>query len=332
MKVVITGGGGFLGQHLAQTLLVEGVIVREESAHPIEQLVLFDRDFAERPDPVLDDPRAEMVRGSVTDAAALAKTVEGADVVFHLAAIVSSQAEADFDLGMEVNVDGSRALLEACRAAGRRPRVVFTSSVAVFGPVQGEGRLPVDPRSSYGAEKAIGELLLSEYSRRGFVDGVVLRLPTISVRPGKPNKAASSFASGIIREPLAGEETICPVSPDLPLWLLSPRHAVANLIHAARISASALKGRVIVDLPGLSVTVAQMVAALEEVAGSAPLALIRWERDPAIERIVANWPSCWDDTEARALGFTADATFADAIRTFLAESDERSGAVLAIAR
>lgn len=318
MKVVITGGGGFLGLRLAQALLERGTLLREESEHVLESLVLFDRDFPATASP-LSDPRVTAVRGSVNDAVAMGTAVEGADVVFHLAAVVSSQAEADFDLGMEVNVDGSRVLLEACRTAGRRPRVVFTSSVAVFGPIAEHAPLAVDPRSSYGAEKAIGELLLAEYSRRGFVDGVVLRLPTISVRPGKPNKAASSFASGIIREPLAGEETVCPVRPDLPLWLLSPRHAIANLVHAARIARSALAGRTVVDLPGLSVTVAQMVAALEEVAGPAAAARIRWEREPAIERIVASWPARWDDAAARSLGFTADGSFAQVVREFMAE-------------
>lgn len=315
MKVVVTGGGGFLGARLAGALLARGTIARDGTAREIERLVLFDRDFAATP----VDPRVENVRGSITDADALTALVAGADAVFHLAAVVSSQAEADFDLGMAVNVDGSRALLDACRAAGRCPRVVFTSSVAVFGPAEAAGRLPVDPHSSYGAEKAIGELLLSEYSRRGFVDGVVLRLPTISVRPGKPNQAASSFASGIIREPLQGIETVCPVSPDLPLWLLSPRHAVANLVHAGEIPASALGGRAIVDLPGLSVTVADMVGALGEVAGPEAVSCLRWEHDPAIERIVANWPARWDDGPARALGFTADADFAAVVRDFMAE-------------
>ena len=191
--------------------------------------------------------------------------------VFHLAAVVSGQAEADFDLGMRVNLDATRLLLDTCRAVGHRPRVVFTSSVAVYG-----GTLPevvrddtaVNPQSSYGAQKAIGELLVSDYSRKGFVDGRVLRLPTISVRPGRPNKAASSFASGIIREPLNGEASVCPVAPDTRVWLLSPRRAIECLVHGHELPAAALGARRAVNLPGISVSAREMVAALERVAGT----------------------------------------------------------------
>ncbi|MBH0113856.1 SDR family oxidoreductase [Novosphingobium sp. YJ-S2-02] len=327
MKIVITGGGGFLGQRLARALLARDVPTEPAMDEIATSLVLFDRDFPEVP----VDPRISVVRGSVTDAGALEALVDGADVVFHLAAVVSGQAEADFDLGMEVNVQGSQTLLEACRKSGNSPRVVFTSSVAVFGPVSEDAPLSVAPRSSYGAEKAIAELLLAEYTRRGFVDGVVLRLPTISVRPGLPNQAASSFASGIVREPLCGKDTVCPVAPDLPLWLLSPRHAIANLVHAGDLPAAMLGANPIVDLPGLSVTVAQMVEALEAVAGSEPLEHIAWCLDPAVERIVASWPARWDDSRARALGFTSDSSFDQTIRDFLEEMNAGPSAPLAAA-
>src|SRR4029079_4910488 len=202
------------------------------------------------------------------------------DVVYHLAAIVSGQAEAEFDLGMKVNVDATRALLEACRRLKKPPRFIFTSTVAVFG-----GPLPpvvpdsaaVTPQSSYGSAKAIDELLVNEYSRRGFIDGIVCRLPTIAVRPGAPNAAASSFVSGIIRRPLAGIDTVCPVPLDTRLWISSPDLVTANLVHAARLQTSDLESRRTVNLPGLSVTPGEMLDSLERVAGAAARALVRCE-------------------------------------------------------
>jgi nucleoside-diphosphate-sugar epimerase len=221
-----------------------------------------------------------------------------------------------------VNLDATRALLEASRRLRRPPRLVATSSVAVYG-----GVLPpvvtddtaLRPQSSYGMEKAVGELLVADYARRGWVDGRVLRLPTVSVRPGKPNKAASSFASGIIREPLSGLEAVCPVPPETRLWLLSPRKAVEDLVHGHEIDAAALGGVRTVNLPGLSVTVAEMVAALERVGGREAVARIRWERDPLVERIVASWPGVWDTTRALRLGFGGDADFESVVRAFVAD-------------
>jgi len=240
--------------------------------------------------------------------------------------VVSGAAEADFDLGMRVNLDASRHLLERCRALGHVPRVVFTSSVAAFG-----GSLPAvipddfspTPMSSYGAQKVIGELLVSDYSRKGYIDGRVLRMPTISVRPGKPNAAASSFASGIIREPLNGEAAAAPVSPETPMWLMSPRLAIENLIHGHEVDAAAVGYPRSISLPGLSVRVREMVDALRAVAGDAVADLVRWEPDEAIKRIVESWPGAFAATRAKALGFKADDSFAAIIRAY--QEDEQGG-------
>lgn len=323
MKVLITGGAGFLGRRLATRLLALGHLPGPSGApESIDQLVLLDVIEASG----FDDPRVSVVVGDIADRAVLERAIDrDTGAIFHLAAVVSGQAEADFELGMRINLDASRMLLEVCRTLGHRPRVVFTSSVAVYG-----GDLPdvvrddtaLNPQSSYGAQKAIAELLLCDYSRRGFVDGRVLRLPTISVRPGRANAAASSFASGIIREPLNGKTTMCPVPLDTRLWLLSPRGAVAALVAGYEIDGGRLGLRPIVNLPGLSVSVADMIAALREVAGEAALARIRYEVDPRVEAIVGSWPSKWDTTRAESLGLSGDATFADVIRGYI-EDDMR---------
>jgi nucleoside-diphosphate-sugar epimerase len=319
MNVVITGGAGFLGQRLAGALLrrrrLRGTDERE---HPIERITIVDVARSS-----IDDPRISQVTGDVADPSLLSRAIDGDTAsIFHLAAIVSGMAESDFDLGMRVNVDASRALLEAARAAGRKPRIVFASSVAVYG-----GALPdvvVDstallPQSSYGTEKAIVELLIADYSRRGFVDGRVLRLPTISVRPGRPNAAASSFASGIIREPLNGEEAVCPVEPSTRIWLLSPATAIDAFIAVHDAPSSAIGLNRSVNAPGLSVTVAEMVASLERLAGRDVVERIRWERDPRVERIVATWPGAWDTTRARALGLPADDSFDSIVKRYMEE-------------
>ena len=229
MKVVITGGAGFIGRQLAERLLALGELPdRDGKPHPIDELVLFD---AVEPAPFkTPDKRVRAVTGDIADRALVARTIDGkTGSVFHLAAVVSAAAEADFDLGMRVNVEGTQAVLEACRALPQPARLVFTSSIAVFGgdmPPTLIDTTPLTPQTSYGAQKAIGELLLNDYSRKGFIDGRALRLPTIVVRPGKPNKAASTFASSILREPLAGQEAICPVERSARMWILSPRRAV----------------------------------------------------------------------------------------------------------
>jgi nucleoside-diphosphate-sugar epimerase len=326
MKVLITGGAGFLGRRLAKKLLQKGTLKnaegREES---IDRLVLFDVVPAEG----FSDPRVSVVTGDITDPEALNRVVDAKTAsIFHLAAVVSSQAEADFDLGMRINLDALRLLFETCRRVGHFPKVVFTSSVAVFG-----GNLPevvqddtaLNPKSSYGIQKAIGELLLSDYSRRGFIDGRGVRLPTISVRPGKPNKAASSFASGIIREPLNKEETVCPVTADTRLWLLSPRQAIDCLIFAHDLGAEAFAQSHVLNLPGVSVTVGEMVETLGRVAGQGAVSRIRWESDAVVQRIVGSWPGRWDMTRARALGFKGDQDFESIVRAFIA--DDLGGSV-----
>jgi nucleoside-diphosphate-sugar epimerase len=243
--------------------------------------------------------------------------------VFHLAAIVSGMAEADFDLGMRINLDATRQLLDVCRGTGTCPRVVFTSSVAVYG-----GDLPdivldataLNPQTSYGTQKAAAELLISDYTRKGFIDGRVLRLPTISVRPGRPNAAASSFASGVVREPLNGQEAVCPVDPDARMWVLSPSTVVECLIVGHDIAPDAFGRTRAVNLPGLSVSAGEMVAALARVAGPEVAARVRWERDPRIARMVASWPGQIDSARARSLGFPGDDSFDQIIRDYIRES------------
>lgn len=313
MNVMITGGAGFLGLRLARALLRDGL-----DGRPVGRLILVDRTA---PRDLIDGRVCAMV-GDIADHAFLASLpVAECEVLYHLAAVVSGEAEDNFDLGMRVNVDAARLLLECARASGHRPRLVFTSSVAVFGPLAAgeeiDDRTAVSPRSSYGTEKAIAELLLQDYARRDFVDGVVLRLPTISVRPGRPNQAASSFASGIVREPLAGVEARCPVPAATQLWLLSPRRATEALMLAAELPSAKLAEGRILNLPGISVTAGEMVETLAAIAGRAALDRVRWEPDPAIERIVASWPPRWDDSRARALGFRGDSDFAAIVRAYI---------------
>ena len=325
MKVLITGGAGFLGRRLADKLAERGTLKGADGRdRAIDEIVLLDIVPAEE----LTDARIRVIVGDISDATLLHRAIDRATAsVFHLAAIVSGQAEADFDLGMRINVDASRALLEACRASGHQPRVVFTSSVAVYGgdlPATVLDSTALNPQSSYGTQKAIGELLLNDYSRKGYIDGRVLRLPTISVRPGRPNKAASSFASGIIREPLNGEPSTCPIAPETRVWLLSPRKAIEGLILGHELPAQALGSSRAVNLPGVCVTAREMLVALERVAGAEAAKRVRWERDAARDRIVASWPGAWDTRRAEALGFTGDADFDSIIRAYI--EDERAGA------
>jgi nucleoside-diphosphate-sugar epimerase len=318
MKVLITGGAGFLGQRLARELLARDSLKDAQGApQAISELVLLDvvraNDFGDR--------RVRTEVGDIAERSVLERAIDGeTSAIFHLAAIVSGQAEADFDLGMRINLDASRLLLEICRQRGHQPRVVFTSSVAVYGgdlPDVVQDDTALNPQSSYGAQKAIAELLLNDYARRGFVDGRVLRLPTISVRPGRPNAAASSFASGIIREPLNGEEAVCPVAGSTRLWLLSPRKAIESLIAGLELDGAALGRQRAVNLPGISVSVDDMIAALREVAGEAVASRIVRQPDERIEKIVGSWPGAWDTSRAERLGLTGERNFADVIRGYI---------------
>ena len=318
MQVLITGGAGFLGKALAVRLLERGHLAAADGRDErIDQITLTDVVTAQG----FDDQRIAQVPGDIADRPLLERVITTRTAaVFHLAAVVSGQAEADFDLGMRVNLDGTRALLEVCRAAGHHPRVVFASSVAVYGGALPEVVLestPLTPQTSYGTQKAIGELLVADYTRKGFVDGRSLRLPTVTVRPGKPNAAASSFASGIIREPVNGEESICPVDRSTRMWVISPESAVGGFIHAHDLASARLGANRSISLPGLSVTVGEMAAALERVAGPAAAARIRWERDPRITKLVDTWPGTLDASRARELGFPHDQNFDAIVRAYV---------------
>ncbi len=320
MEVLITGGAGFLGAKLARTLLARGTLADAEGRQQaIARIVLLDRVAAQG----FDDPRISTIEGDVADAALMARALTPAThSVFHLAAVVSGEAEADFDLGMRVNLDATRVLLDLARLHGTRPRVVFTSSVAAFGgelPAQVLDSTAPTPQGSYGIQKVIGELLVSDYSRRGFVDGRSVRLPTITVRPGKANKAASSFASGILREPLNGVEAVCPVPPETKVWAMSPRSAIANLVHAHEISARDVGTGGAINLPGLATTAGEMVAALARVAGDDVAQRVRWQKDEAITRLVSSWPGSFLTARAERLGFVRDASFDDVVRAYIDE-------------
>ena len=317
MTVLVTGAAGFLGRRVIEALLAGGREVPAPS-----RIVAADV----TPCPIAD-PRVEAKVGTIADAAFIRSIVEPeVDVVFHLAAVLSGQSEAEFDVGMRVNVEGTRNLLEGCRTTGRVPRFVFSSTVAVFGddlPDVVPETSVLRPQSSYGTAKAIAELLVSEYTRRGFIDGIILRLATITVRPGAPNSALSSFVSGIIREPLAGVDSLCPVPLDTRVWISSPAAVTTNLVHAARIPASALGRSRVVNLPGLSVTPAQMLASLERAGGAVARARVRCEIDPHIARVFATWPGALDDSRARRLGFSGDRDVDAVVAQYVAEVQTR---------
>lgn len=311
MKVLVTGAAGFLGSRVVSALLSGS-----HERRPVSRIVAADTVACR-----FDDPLVDVRTGTIADPAFISSIVESdVDVIFHLAAVLSGQSEAEFDAGMRVNVDATRNLLEACRALGTAPRFVFSSTVAVFG-----GQLPavvpedsvLRPQTSYGTAKAIAELLVAEYSRRGFVDGIACRLATVTVRPGAPNSALSSFVSGIIREPLGGVDAVCPVPLDTRVWISSPDAVTANLIHAARVPASALEGRLAVNLPGLSVTPGQMLASLERAGGVEVRARVRCEIDPHVTRVMSSWPGALDDRRARQLGFTADPDVDAVVRQYV---------------
>ncbi len=318
MEVLITGGAGFLGLKLTRALLARGTLAAADGTQQsITRIVLLDRAAAHG----FDDARVTCVEGDVADAAVIAAALTpSTSSVFHLAAVVSGEAEADFDLGMRINLDATRVLLEQARRNGNVPRVVFTSSVAVFGgelPAQVLDSTAPTPQGSYGAQKVMGELLVHDYSRKGYIDGRSIRLPTITVRPGKANKAASSFASGIIREPLNGIDTICPVPPPTKVWAMSPRSAVANLVQAHEVRAADLGNGGAINLPGLATTAGEMVAALARVAGEEVARRVSWQEDKAISRLVGSWPGSFVTPRAERLGFVRDASFDDVVRAYI---------------
>ena len=334
MKLLITGGGGFVGARLARTLLARG----ELAGQAIQSLVLADQVAA--PADLLADSRVEGRTGPLL-AQCEALHTEAFDGVFHLASAVSGECELDFDLGMRSNLDSTRALLDALRASGQasgKPsRLVFSSSVAVFGP---DAAVPMPPRvaddtlpapqTSYGAQKLVCEHLVADYTRKGFIDGRAARLMTVTVRPGKPNGAASSFFSGIIREPLAGVESLCPVDGSVSHPVSSPASAVRGLITVFEASREAFGGRLALNLPALNVTVSEMLAALEDVAGKKVRALVRFERDARIAGIVANWPTGATAVRAAKLGLQADASFADIIRQYISDCEKAPNAAQAL--
>ncbi|KGJ06354.1 Nucleoside-diphosphate-sugar epimerase [Paracoccus halophilus] len=316
MKVLIIGGAGMVGRNLAGELVASGRL----GDKPVTEMTLFD--VAPAATQGSAAVKVTALTGDISDRATVDGLIAGRpDVIFHLAAIVSGEAEADFDKGYRINLDGTRNIFEAIRALGDyHPRVVYTSSIAVFGAPFPEAigdDFITAPMTSYGAQKMIGELLLNDYSRRGIFDGVGIRLPTIVVRPGKPNKAASGFFSGIIREPLAGLEAVLPVDDDVRHWVASPAAATGFLVHAATMDTAPLGARRCLTMPGLAVTIAEMIAALAEVAGQDKVALIKREPDATIRGIVAGWPQNFDAARATEVGFTADASFQDIIRAHM---------------
>jgi nucleoside-diphosphate-sugar epimerase len=326
MDILVIGAAGMIGRKLTARLVDDGAL----NGRPIGKLTLVDVNAPAKPDKF--GGTVESVAADIADSAAV-RGIIGArpDVIFHLAAVVSAEAELDFEKGMRINLDGSRALLEAIRAIGDgyRPRLVFTSSIAVFGAPFSDAiadDFHLTPLTSYGTQKAIVELLLADYTRRGFVDGIGIRLPSIVVRPGRPNKAASGFFSSIIREPLAGQEAVLPVEDSVLHWHASPRAAVGFLVHAAGLDAGKLGPRVNLTMPGVCCTVAEQIAALRRIGGDKVAARIRRQPDPLVARIVAGWPRRFDPRRALALGFRGEASFDDIIRVHI--EDELGGKIV----
>jgi nucleoside-diphosphate-sugar epimerase len=323
MHILITGAAGMIGRKLTARLVKDGGL----NGKPIDRLTLVDVVASEKPAGF--SGAVDLSASDLSASGVAAKTIAGKpDVIFHLAGVVSGEAETDFEKGYRVNLDGTRALLEAIRAAAYKPKVVFTSSIAVYGapfPRSIPDDFHLTPLTSYGTQKAICELLLADYARRGILEGVGIRLPTICVRPGKPNKAASGFFSGIIREPLAGQEALLPVAERVRHTHASPRAAVGFLIHAAGLTPEKLGPRINLAMPGISCTVGEQIEALRRVAGDKVAARIRHAPDELVQRIVSGWAEQLDAKRARELGFKAEATFDDIIRAHI--EDELGGKI-----
>ena len=318
MKILITGGGGFLGFRLARTLLARGQL----NGKPVTSITLLDGAFPSQIND-LNKEKIKAVTGDVSDEKTIASVcLPDTDAVFHLAAVVSGQAETDFDLGMRVNLKGIELLLAQMRKCSKPPRLVYTSSVAAFG-----GALPevlddttiANPQTSYGTQKVIGEYLITDYTRKGFIDGRSLRLPTIVVRAGKPNAAASSFASGVIREPLNGVISECPVAPETGVWLLSPGRVVDAFIHAWELPPETWGTQRWLNLPGITASVAEMVEAMRKVAGDAAAKRVVYKADARIQAIVKTWPVNFRTPRALAMGFKPDPDVASVIRDYIAD-------------
>lgn len=322
MNIVVTGAAGFLGRRLILSLLERGETIGPDGSRtPIETIRALDKSSTD-----IQDSHLETMVGDLQDAAILSQLIDNETVsIYHLAAMVSSQAELEFELGYQINFDATRALLDHIRSIGNaRLKFVTASSLAVYG-----GQLPpvvtdstvVAPQSSYGTAKAMIDLLVADYSRRGFVDGRSLRLPTVVVRPGKPNRAASGFASGIIREPLNGQEAICPVDPSTLLWIASPTSVIANLIHGHDLPADKFANGRIINLPGLSITVHEMIDSLREIAGDDAVRKILMQPDHAVQQVVNSWPGRFETAYASSLGFVSPTDFRGIVRQYL---DDRS--------
>ncbi len=323
MKVLITGGAGFLGTQLTRALLKRGHL----QGKPFSQIVLSD--LAEPTPELLRDHRLQAYTGTLlSHCAAFGK--QSFDMVFHLAGAVSAECEADFDLGLRSNLDTTRALLDAMRAAGNRPRLIFASSVAVFGsdpglplPAVVRDDTPVTPQSSYGIQKFIGEQLVADYTRKDFIDGRSARLMTVVVRPGRPNGAASGFLSSIVNEPLNGREAVCPCPPDTAVAIASPARAIEGLIAVAEAEREDLGGRTAINLPSLTVRIQDILEAVEAVGGKVARERIRFQPNAVIERVVGGWPSVFENARAHRLGLQPDADFLSIVRQFMDDQAPR---------
>ncbi|MBT3331197.1 MAG: SDR family oxidoreductase [Rhodospirillaceae bacterium] len=320
MKVVITGGGGFIGRKLAHKILERGELTGPSGQREaVTEVVLFDA--VAPPDGEFTDERVRAVVGDITDAGLVASVIDGdTNSVFHLAAVVSAGAEADFDLGYQVNLDGTRNVFQAARAANGVPRVVFASSLAVYGgevPDTVGDQTPITPETSYGAQKVMGEFLITDYSRKGYLDGRAMRLPTIVVRPGKPNKAASGFASGIVREPLNGVDMACPVTPESRMAIMSPRTVVECFMHMHELDAEKLGASRAILLSGFSVSMGDAAAAVNAVETNRARGKITFKVDPATQAIVDGWPKTTYSDKAGALGFPSDSNIEDVIAAYI---------------
>jgi D-erythronate 2-dehydrogenase len=327
VQILITGAAGMIGRKLTERLTRDGAL----NQAPVERLTLVD--VVAPPQPAQSPAQGTCVASDLSRPGEAAKAIAARPhMIFHLGGVVSGEAERDFDKGYSVNLDGMRALLEAIRAVGEgyRPKLVYTSSIAVFGapfPATIPDDFHLSPLTSYGTQKAIGEALLADYTRRGFCDGVGIRLPSIVVRPGKPNAAASGFFSSIIREPLAGMEAALPVPETVVHTHASPRAAVGFLIHAAGLKREALGSRINLSMPGVSCTVAEQIAALKRIAGERVAARIKRAEDPLVARIVAGWPQRIEARRARELGFAAENSFDEIVRIHIEE--DRGGSFVA---